>query len=146
MPEHPRHILVATCLVRNAAGEILLVRHHQRGWELPQGRVEEGEALLPALHREVLEETGIRIENPRLVNIWSKVSEPTAVIFCFHAAHSNGLPTPSEETPEVDWFDEKRARDRITHPVNRDRLLALLQAPGSPVFRSYMTNPYRVLS
>jgi len=142
----PRHILVASCLVRNEANEILLVKHYQRDWELPQGRVENGEALLEALHREVYEETGIRITAPRLATVWSKLSEPTAVIFCFTADYYSGELTPSEETPQLDWFPEQEARSMITHPVNHDRVKALLANPGETEFKSYRTGPYRQLS
>ena len=41
----------------NANGEILLVRHHKRGWEVPGGHIEEGESFEAAMHRELFEET-----------------------------------------------------------------------------------------
>lgn len=142
----PRHILVASCLVRNEANQLLLVRHYRRGWELPQGRVETGEALLEALQREVHEETGIRIAAPRLATVWSKLSDPAALIFCFCADYLAGDLIPSEETPELGWYSETEARSMITHPVNHDRLRALLGNPGTTQFKSYRTGPYRQLS
>jgi len=145
MENSPRHILVVSCLVSNPQGQVLLVRHHKRGWELPQGRVENGETLLDALHREVLEETGVRIEAARLATVWSKVSEPTAAIFCFVAGHRDGMPTPSDETPELAWFSLDDARRQVTHPVNRDRLLTLLEDAGTLRFRSYATGPYQLI-
>lgn len=141
----PRHILVASCLIRNSAAQLLLVKHKIRSWELPQGRIEEGETLLAALHREVLEETGVTIRNPQLAILWSKLSAPAALIHCFVAEYASGQLTPSEETPEVDWCSAEQALQRVTHPVNRDRLATLLAHPGGLAFRSYATNPYRVL-
>jgi len=142
----PRHVVVVSCMIRNAANEILMVKHHLRGWEIPQGRVEEREALIYALSREVLEESGVTICNAKPAIIWSKVSDPAAVIFCFTAQHSSGEPTPSEETPEVAWCPEAEVLQRITHPVNRDRIKALLEHDGGLQLRSYATGPYRVLS
>jgi 8-oxo-dGTP diphosphatase len=142
----PRHILVVSCLVRNADRQLLLVRHKIRGWELPQGRVEEGEALLTALHREIFEETGVLIHNPRAAMIWSKLSEPAAMIFCFVAEYASGELVPSEETPEVAWVPEERIAPLVTHPVNRDRITALLDHDDDLQFRSYVTGPYRILS
>lgn len=57
-------------LVTNAAGEVLVLRHRERGVHvLPGGRREEDEPLLMALRRELLEETGYHIEAPRLTAI-----------------------------------------------------------------------------
>ncbi|WP_303722413.1 NUDIX hydrolase [Malonomonas rubra] len=142
----PRHVLVVSCMIRNEQEQILLVRHHLRGWELPQGRVEEREALVYALSREVLEETGVTICNPKPAVIWSKISEPASVIFCFTANYSSGELTPSEETPEVEWCVADEVLQRVSHPVNRDRIRALLAHDGVVQMRSYATGPYRVLS
>ncbi len=143
---HPKHILVVSCLVRNLRNQLLLVKHHQRGWELPQGRVEEGESLEAALHREVLEETGIRICAPQTAAIWSKLSPPAAVIFCFTARYAAGELQPSDETPEVIWAEEDQAREIVVHPVNRDRLHLLLQQHADIQLCSYVTGPYRTIS
>jgi len=138
-----QHLLVVSCLVRNSDGEVLLVRHNRRGWELPQGRVEAGESLLAALHREVREETGVTIVIPRLAAAWSKLSAPSAMILGFCADYAAGEPIPSLETPEVAWLAETAVRDRIKHPVNRDRFEALLSFDGRVRFFSYETGPYR---
>ncbi len=144
--EQPRHVLVVSCLIRNEAEQLLLVKHHIRGWELPQGRVEEGENLIFALSRETLEETGVTISHARLAVIWSKISAPAAVIFCFTARYASGELTPSEETPAVEWCTVEEARRRINHPVNRDRFLSLMEHEGGVQLRSYQTGPYRVLN
>lgn len=141
----PRHILVASCLVRNEANQVLLVKHFKRGWELPQGRIENGEALLDALQREVMEETGLTVANPRLATVWSKLSAPTAVIFCFIADYFGGELMASEETPELGWFHEQEASGMISHPVNQDRFAVLLGNAGTIEFNSYQTDPYRRL-
>lgn len=146
MSEQPRHILVVSCLIRNEAGQVLMIRHRLRGWELPQGRVEEGEKLIFALSREVLEETGVTISHAHLEMVWSKVSSPSAVIFCFSARYASGELTASEETPEVEWCDEEWMLDRVEHPVTRDRIKALQESNGALQFRSYMTGPYRLLN
>ncbi|MEJ2469707.1 MAG: NUDIX hydrolase [Desulfuromonadales bacterium] len=140
---HPRHILVVSCLVQRPDNTLLAVRHRRRGWELPQGRVEEGEALLTALHREVREETGVRLSSPKIAAVWSKLSEPVALIHGFVADYATGLLTPSVETPEVAWLTVDEARQRFTHPVNRDRLNDLLAFRDTVLFSAYQTGPYR---
>lgn len=145
LDSHPRHILVVSCLIRNHQDQLLLVKHRQRGWELPQGRIEEGEPLLTALHREVREETGVTIRNIELAMIWSKLTVPAAKIFCFKALYAAGEITGSEETPEVSWCPADDAGQRIKHEVNRDRFTSLLAHDGPLQFRSYATGPYRIL-
>lgn len=139
----PQHILVVSCLVRNPDKAILAVRHRLRGWELPQGHVEEGEALLTALHREVWEESGVSITAARMAAVWSKLSAPAAVIHGFVADYASGAPAPSAETPEVAWLSETEALSRFENPVNRDRLVDLLAFREIVRFYSYTTGPYR---
>lgn len=140
----PKHIIVASCLVRNSDGRILLIRHHRRGWEIPQGRVEEGENLLDALCREVMEETGVMIEPGMLAAVWSKLTPPSAIIFGFLATWQAGELTPSDESPELGWFTPDDALSRVVHPVNRDRLQSLLGFDGRLAYCAYNSTPYRV--
>ncbi len=144
--EHPRHIVVVGCLIENSRKDILLIRHRKRGWELPQGRVEEGEGLIDALHREVMEETGVEVKLGPLAAVWSKTSPPTALIFNFMATYGGGQPTPSDETPEVGWFSRQEALGMITHPVNLDRFRTLLDFSGRTLYLSYTSSPYQVLA
>lgn len=143
--EQPKHQVVAGCLVRNNSGELLLIRHHKRGWELPQGRVEEGESLTAGVCREVLEETGVEIELGALAAVYSKLTPPSAIIFNFLALYRAGEPTPSEESPEVGWFSPELALTQVTHPVNRERLVTLLGFSGQVLYRAYTVSPFALV-
>ena len=143
--EQFNHQIIVSCLVRSDPDRVLLVRHHKRGWELPQGKVEAGESVPAALHREILEETGVRIVSPALAAIWSKLTPPSALILTFVARHASGEPRPSEETPEVRWVSLSEIFDYVSHPVNGDRIRSVLDFSGEPSFHAYSTGPYRVL-
>jgi 8-oxo-dGTP diphosphatase len=50
--------------------------HAPGEWETPNGRLEAGETVLDALHREVAEETGLAVEPIRPVDTWRITREP----------------------------------------------------------------------
>jgi len=141
----PLHSVVVGCLVRNASNAVLLIRHHKRGWEIPQGRVEEGENLVAALCREVREEAGVEIEPGPLTAVWSLISESPAVIFTFLGRYKSGDLATSGDSEEAGWFSEAEAAEKVTGSVMRGRLMALLNFNGSAVYFSYSTRPYQVL-
>ncbi len=143
--KEPLHTLVVGCLVRNEKNEILLIKHHKRGWEIPQGRVEEGECLIDALHREVLEEAGVEIEKGPLAAVWSKVTAPPAVIFTFLGRHLSGDLTPTGDSEEARWIAPDKALEEVTNKVMKDRLEVLLNFDGTINYRSYSLKPYQVL-
>ncbi|GFO67349.1 hypothetical protein GMLC_09280 [Geomonas limicola] len=145
MSEHsPRHTAVVGCLVRNAANQVLLIKHCKRGWEIPQGRVEEGENLIEALRREVLEEAGVEIEPGALAAVWSMLSPPAALIFTFLGRHLSGELSCSDDSVDAGWFSEEQALDQVTGEVMHDRLRVLLDYRDTTVYRAYTTRPYQV--
>jgi len=48
-------------------GKFLMVKHPERGWEFPGGRVEVNETAEEAAIRECREEAGVEIENLRII-------------------------------------------------------------------------------
>src|SRR5579859_4168885 len=98
---HPRHIVAAMGLVRDAAGRVLLVKTQRRGWEPPGGQVELGEDLLVGLRREILEESACEVDVGRLVGVYSNTAAPEKVMFTFLCAHRSGEPTPNAETTDA---------------------------------------------
>lgn len=138
----PLHALIVSVLVRDAAQRLLLIRHPQRGWELPQGHVEHGEDLPAAVMREVLEESGYEVEVERLLAVFSKIEpDPAALICGFSARLTGGEATTSDESLEVGWFDEELALEMPEHPVNRERLQRLVRQQAGVGYYSYRMGP-----
>lgn len=142
----PMHSVVVGCLVRNSSDDVLLIRHHKRGWEIPQGRVEEGENLIDALRREVREEAGVEIEPGPLGAVWSLISESPAIIFTFLGRYRSGNLLTSGDSEEAAWFSEAEAVEKVSGSVMRERLKALLSYNGTLVYRSYAIRPYQLLT
>ena len=64
------------CIIYNENNEILLEeRVDDNKWGLPGGCMELGETIEETAYREVLEETGLKVENLKLFNIYSGKKE-----------------------------------------------------------------------
>jgi ADP-ribose pyrophosphatase YjhB (NUDIX family) len=110
-------LAVSAAIFRN--DKILLVRRAgspARGfYSLPGGRVEFGETLHTALHREIAEETGLKIEILDLAG-WREVLPGTAggghyLIMSFAARWTFGEPVLNDELDDFRWL----APDALGH-------------------------------
>ncbi len=107
-------IPAATGVVVDGKGRLLLVRRNVdpgRGeWALPGGFVETGESPAEAAAREVEEETGLRAEDPRLIEIIHQNSEyygTSLLIIGYRFETFQGNIEPGDDASEVDFFDPK---------------------------------------
>ncbi len=108
--DRPFPLVTVGGLLRDAAGNVLLVRTRKWSdkWGIPGGKVEYGESLEAAFAREILEETGLAAENPRLVMLQEAIRHPE-----FHRpAHFvllNYVADVAGERPDVTLNDEAQA-------------------------------------
>jgi 8-oxo-dGTP diphosphatase len=109
-PSHPQ-LAVSAAIFR--AGKILLVRRARspaKGfYSLPGGRVEFGESLHTALHREVDEETALKIEIVDLAG-WREVVPGIGgsghyLIMSFAARWISGEPVLNDELDDFRWLE-----------------------------------------
>ena len=108
-PSHPQ-LAVSAAIFRD--DKILLVRRARspaKGfYSLPGGRVEFGESLHTALHREVDEETGLKVEVIGLAG-WREVLPGTSggghyLIMSFAARWTSGEPVLNDELDDFRWL------------------------------------------
>jgi 8-oxo-dGTP diphosphatase len=128
-PSRPQ-LAVSAAIFRE--GKVLVVRRARspaKGfYSLPGGRVEFGETLHVALHREITEETALTIEIAGLA-AWREVM-PTAegsghfVILSFAAHWSAGEPVLNEELDDCLWL----APDALGELKTTPGLLDVLQS------------------
>ena len=73
LPKTP--VLTTDCVVCDGAGRVLLIRRKNEpfkgAYALPGGFVEIGETTEAACRREVLEETGLRVDELQLIGVYS---------------------------------------------------------------------------
>jgi 8-oxo-dGTP diphosphatase len=108
-PQHPQ-LAVSAAIFRD--GKVLLLRRAKSPgngfYSLPGGRVEFGESLATALHREVDEETGLQIEILDLAG-WREVVPGTGdgghyLIMSFAARWIGGEPKLNYENDDFKWL------------------------------------------
>ncbi len=94
-------------LLRDATGHVLLVKTWKWSnlWGIPGGKVEYGETLEAAFLREILEETGLRALNPKMVMVQDAV-EPPEFHRPAHFVLVNYLADVSGTKPDVILNDE----------------------------------------
>lgn len=137
LQKRPRVVLVNRCVLLNEDGDILLIRRSKKErtaqgqWEVPGGKLEEGQNLSTALEREVLEETGLLIDPmSQLVFAYSEVISdgpykglPYVVIFGVGRVAGGKLKL-SEEHNQSSWVSYEEALD---YPLKHDTRIALIR-------------------
>ncbi len=116
--------IAAKALIVNGDGKVLILREastYQDGtntgrYHLPGGRVEPGEAFFDALHREILEETGLTVTplRPLYVGEWSPVIRgvQNQIIAVFYACTApQGDVRLSDEHDHFEWIAPQRYTD-----------------------------------
>lgn len=103
-PDRP--IVGVGAVILGERGVLLVKRDKDPGkglWSVPGGLVELGETQVEAVKREVLEETGLRVEVLRLIDTYDLIERDEAGRVVFHYVINHYL------TREVDGPQEPRA-------------------------------------
>lgn len=102
--------LTNMCMVCDGKGNVLVQNKKGdrtwHGWNFPGGHVEQGEFVTPSVIREVREETGLTIENPKLCGIKEFQKEQDGkrfIVFLYVASRSSGELRSSAEG-DVFWY------------------------------------------
>ena len=110
-------------------GLLLLWRHRfitdTWGWEIPAGRVDPGESPAEAASREVLEETGWRVDDVRPLLTYHPSNgsvDQTFHVFVADAATYVGEPSDPSESERIAWVPMDDVRRLIRDGELRDGL------------------------
>ncbi len=133
-PTQPVQV-VAAALVDNLERPTVILAGHRRyrpiGWELPGGKIEPGESLAAALHRELAEELGVtarlgaELPGPLPDGMW-RLSE-RHVMRVWFAQVDDGQPVPLEAHDELRWLRRDELYDVDWLPADYPIVAALAQ-------------------
>ena len=102
--------LTNMCMIRDGKGNVLVQnkKNHPtwHGWNFPGGHVEKGEYVTPSVIREIKEETGLTIENPKLCGIkeFHKAKNGKRYIVFLYIAKQFSGELKSSAEGEVFWY------------------------------------------
>lgn len=122
--------LTVLCLIEN--GDKILLQNRQkknwRGYALPGGHVERGESFIDAVIREMKEETGLTIFDPRLAGVKQfPIENGRYVVLLFKATKWTGTVVSSEEG-QMEWIEY----GKISNVKTVDDFAELLDVINSP--------------
>ncbi|MGB7448597.1 MAG: NUDIX domain-containing protein [Ornithinimicrobium sp.] len=125
----PHYTVGAVCAVQHGDAILMLSQPHRAGWSLPGGLLKKGETPTEAVRREVLEETGLRIEpgDQVVVGVHSD-GQSVDVIFRVIVDHRPEL-LLSSEARRARWFDAAELQDMDRETA---RIVAALRWAGQP--------------
>lgn len=119
--------LTVLCLVRKGEKYLLQdrIKKDWRGYTLPGGHIEPDESIVDAVIREMKEETGLTIRNPKLCGVKQfPIEGGRYIVFLFSADEFEGELVSSNEG-EMHWVD-KEALDKVNTVGDFKELLEVM--------------------
>ena len=129
-------VLTNLCLVEDPTNGKVVLQYRSpdrykkwSGYAFPGGHIEEGESLAESVIREVYEETGLTIADPKLVAVkdWPLDDGGRYIVFCYKATRFSGQLRSSEEG-EVSWV-EKDQLEKLDLSYDMLPLLEVMEDP-----------------
>lgn len=127
----PHYEVTVGAMVFNDQDQLLLCEHTYRRrhpWGLPGGDLKAGEDPVDGIKREVLEETGLRVQDARLLLVENS-AEIRQVTLTYLCTEVSGTFIPNEEVSNIRYFDTDKLPDFFQeHRVTIEKSLAIIKS------------------
>ncbi len=128
--------LTVLCLITDGSRMLLQNRMKKdwQGYTLPGGHVEPGESFMDAVIREMKEETGLDIKNPRLAGVKQfPIENGRYIVLLFKATEYSGTVVSSDEG-QMEWVESNRLSE-INTVDDFENLLRVINDPALTEFQ-----------
>ncbi|MFN8069899.1 MAG: NUDIX hydrolase [Mycolicibacterium insubricum] len=131
MATMPKHSVSVAGVVVREDGRVLVIRRDDNGhWEAPGGVLELDESFEDGVRREVLEETGLKVEVERLTGVYKNLTHGI-VALVYRCRPSGGEPHATEEARETRWMTTEEVQSAMTPAFGVRVLDAFAEVPQS---------------
>lgn len=129
--EYPKESIVV--LLLNSKNDICFIRAlryttQKIEWELPAGGIDTGEDILAAAQREVIEETGLKMKNLKLLYTYNPsngMSNQIVHVIFGKTEGNNQKGFDTDEVKEVKWLSSDKTKELIFKNEIRDGISVL---------------------
>ncbi len=100
----PGTITATFAFVLNEEGKLLTLQN-ERGWDIPGGHLDEGESVVDAMHREVLEEACVTIKDLKFFAFIKNNDTAMSVFTARPNEEKEFVPNAEDPTSDRTWMD-----------------------------------------
>ena len=128
--------LTVLCLITDGDRMLLQnrVKNDWQGYTLPGGHVEPGESFVNAVIREMKEETGLDIKNPRLVGVKQFPIKDGRYVVIMFRTNEYSVTVMSSDEGQMEWVESNRLSEINTVDDFED-LMRVINDPALTEFQ-----------